>query len=204
MLFEFLSYPFFKNRLKKKMDELYESADPWGSAFISEVFEPWIREQHDSLAGNLRHCPVLDAGGGEGHFIRRLHDLAPSFDLVDLNPTAIKRARNALAKLPCRFFLESLDNFRIKQNEYYGAIWCFSILTFLGAAKHPAKARQILFKLWCGLKPGGLLLAIHPFYSETEKEHLIYQLSLLGGENVLTETRRVNQQSFLLQSLRKN
>lgn len=186
------------------MAELYQAEDPWGGAFLSEVFEPWIRQMHADLSADLRHCPVLDAGGGEGHYILRLQDLAPAFHLVDIQAKAVQRAEKKLAGVPCRFFTSSLDRFKPRQADYYGAIWCFSILTFLGAAKHPLTAEGILAKLWKDLKRGGILLAIHPFYSNTEKEYLIFQLARLGGKNLVQETRQVNQQNFLLQAVRKD
>lgn len=200
---ESISYHFFKKRLRRKMDELYGAEDPWGSAFLSEVFEPWIREKHAELAAALKHAPVLDAGGGEGHYIARLHNLAPAFHLVDIHADAVCRANEKLAGLPVDFFTESLDRFKPRQNDYYGAIWCFSILTFLGAAKHPHTAEAIVKKLWGSLKPGGLLLAIHPYYSETEKDYLIYLLGQTGGRQE-ESLRRVQNQDFLLQTLHKD
>lgn len=201
---EFISYHFFKKRLRKKMDELYQVEDPWGGAFLSEVFETWIREKHAELPAALQHAPVLDAGGGEGHYIARLHNLAPAFHLVDIHGDAVCRANEKLAGLPVDFFTESLDRFNPRQDAYYGAIWCFSILTFLGAAKHPRTAEAVLKKLWNSLKPGGLLLAVHPYYSAAEKDYLIYLLSCTGGRVTECLQRRVQNQDFLLQAIRKD
>ena len=185
------------------MRELYAIQDPWGGAFLSEVFEPWAREMHALLPENLKQAPVLDAGSGEGHFVARLHDLAPRFDLIDINATAVKRAQKMLEKYPCFFSNQGLDEFKPGQPGFYGVIWCFSILTFLGALKHNQKAEDILKNLWLALKPGGLLLAIHPFYSQAEKDHLIFQTEPLGGEIVFEEERSINNQTFLLQAIRK-
>jgi len=199
---ETLSYFFFKQRLKKKLASLYEIEDPWDTALLRDAFVPLIRKQMNSLPETLRKAPVLDAGGGEAHYLEPLRDLIAEYHLVDINPTAVERARKRAGNMPGRFLAQSLDAFRPRAN-FYGMIWLFNILTYLGHSRHPNIYRAILLRLWNGLKPGGKVLMIHPYYSEQERQELMQagrSFQNAGGTLNLSEEMRLGKQQHLIQA----
>lgn len=205
LLFEKISHFFFMKRLRRRMRSLYKIEDPWDSAFLSEVFEPVLREQLQSLPEDLRGSPVLDAGGGEGLFFTRLRDQLPCYYLADLDEEACRRAREKVGGSPHRVLCQSLDRLNLPE-ESCSMLWLISVITCLGAARHPRLYRQTLFRLWSFLKPGGSAVLIHPYYSESEQAFLRASgglLTGLGGEVVLSEEKQVGKQSFLVEVIRK-
>ena len=202
--FEKISYWFFKGRLRKKLASLYELEDPWSSQGLAEFFAPWIRAQMEKLPPALRAAPVLDAGGGEGHFYFPLRDLIREYHLVDIEAKALARARE---KLPpaARLIHQSLDAF-YPAPETYGVIWLFNILTYLGHARHPRIFAGIQNSLAQSLKRGGLILLIHAYYSETELDKmrvLCEPFPHLGFISNLFEYKELGNQKFFLQTLLK-
>ncbi len=199
--FEKISYWFFKSRLRKKLDSLYELEDPWSSQGLAEFFAPWIRAQMEKLPPALRSAPVLDAGGGEGHFYFPLRDLIREYHLADIEAKALARARE---KLPpdARLIHKSLDAF-YPEPETYGGIWLFNILTYLGHARHRRIFAGIQNRLAQSLKSGGLILLIHAYYSETELDKirtLCESFSRLELISNLLEYKELGNQKFFLQA----
>lgn len=204
-MIETISYYFFKSRLKRKLGKLYELEDPWSSSALAESFSPWIRTQIGKLDPSLSQRPVLDAGGGEGHFLTPLHSLVKKYHLVDIEAQAVERARRRFGETDCRYFHQSLDQFRPVPGTY-GMVWLFCVLNYLGATRHPKTFQGILKALWEGLTPGGLALLIHPFYSEVEKKEQVGygdMLLSLGGRLISEQDLALGKQSFFLQSIRK-
>lgn len=202
-MFERLSYHFFKRRLRKKMASLYEVEDPWSSGYLSEVFEPFLRARMAALPEEIRRAPVLDAGGGEGHYYPRLQDLISEYHLLDLNKTALSRAAVKTGNVKTRLIHLSLDEFR-PEPAFYGCIWLISVLNYLGGARYSGRVFAILTRLWQSLKPGGLMILIHPYYSPAELEQLRAFSRFLvekGGMDTHRECRNIGRQSFLLEAL---
>lgn len=204
-MFEKLSYFFFKRRLNKKLRSLYEMEDPWGGAFLSGIFSPLIRKHMLSLPSAIQSSPVLDAGGGEASYYVPLADLISEYHLVDTNLTALERARKITAAGRVKLIQQSLDAFR-PAPEFYGTLWLIGILTYLGAARHPKTVRTILERLWTSLKPGGLAVLIHPYYSESELlllNQFSSSLTAFGGFVTYNENRDVGNQHFMIDLILK-
>lgn len=204
-LLEAASYFFYKRRLAGKLRALHEVEDPWSGVTLSVAFAPFIRGETEKLAEAVRRSPVLDAGGGEGYFYLPVRDLVGEYHLLDMEREALARARKNLGRAPCKLIHASLDAFR-PAPETYGAIWLFSILTYLGAGRYPRIFQKTLRCLWAALKPGGLVLLIHPYYSPLERDALIAYADLLvffGATILATREERLASQTFLLQSLQK-
>ncbi len=204
-IFEALSYFFFKRRLRKKLQALYQMEDPWSSRELSGVFASLIREQMQRLPLALREAPVLDAGGGEAHFYGPLRDMIKDYHLLDIEEQAIGRARALLGNAPCRLIHQSLDQFH-PAADTYGAIWLFNVLTYLGAASHPEIFMRMMKNLWRALKSQGIVLLLHPYYSEKERSALIRQGEFFlsfGGQLIFNNDDRLGKQSFLIQSIKK-
>ncbi len=204
-LLEALSYRFYKRRLAGKLRALQEVEDPWGGVTLSLAFAPFIREEMGKLPASLRGAPVLDAGGGEGYFVLPLRDLVSEYHLLDMDGRALERARKNLSGTPHQLIHASLDAFR-PPPDTYAAVWLFSILTYFGAQRYPRIFRKMLRGLWKALKPGGLALFIHPYYSAGERDALAAHADLFasfGATLLATREQRLGSQTFLLQSLQK-
>lgn len=202
---ETISYFFFKRRLLKKMTSLYAMEDPWRSRLLSGLFEPFFAEALGSRSANAKELPVLDAGGGEGLLHQALG--APElYHLLDIAPSALKRAEKNLRASGFRFIAASLDDFRPGARRY-GAILFGSVLTYLGREKHPLLYRKTLMRLADSLAPGGVILLVHPFYNTREKAGL----ESLGApilenprfERVLRRELAGKPQSFLCEAYKR-
>lgn len=202
---EGLSYCFFKRRLRKKLRALYEVEDPWNSRELSGFFAPLIRGQMQKLPPELHEAPVLDVGGGEGHFYSPLRDMIRNYHLLDIESQAIDRAKTLLGDAPCRLIHGSLDQFH-PEADTYGAIWLFSVLTYLGANRHPGIFNEMMKTLWRALKVRGIILMIHPYYSEEERKILTLQGEIfvsMAGSLIFNNTNKLANQFFLIQTLQK-
>ncbi len=184
---------------------MYELNDPWGSQFLSEAFRAWISNQWEDLHDGLKKKAVLDVGGGEGQFYTSLKPLICEYHLLDISPVATARAQERLKGSNHRIFCQSLDSFHPEKNKY-GMLWLFSILTFVGASAHPRTFQRMLKKLCSGLQSGGIILLIHPFYSDIERESLVQyseQIQSFGFKEQSQEDRVIGKQTFFVQSLKK-
>lgn len=202
---EWLSYFFFKRRLRKRLRDFYELEDPWSSRELSGAFAPVIREQMQNLPPELRSAPVLDAGGGEGHYYFPLRDIIAEYHLLDIEERPLQRAGQLLRGAPCHFIHKSLDDF-YPSADTYSAIWFFNVLTYVGGKQHPRIFNQILKNLWLALKGNGIALLIHPYYSETEFEIVSqygHVLVSLGGSPIFNHNTRLGKQEFLIQAVKK-
>lgn len=204
ILREKISYFFFKQRLKKKMAALYVMEDPWRSAELCVRFEPFIRSALQLRAQAIAEAPVLDAGGGEGWLQSQL--ASEEYHLLDLEPRALERARKRIGEKRARIICSSLDRFR-PGIDVYSAVFLISILNYLGRDRHPRIYQGILNKLSLALKPGGVIVLIHPFYTPEEKET---QLTLAEGflKNAAIEKKQSvvfpgKPQSFLCEMYQK-
>lgn len=201
-----ISYFFFKRRLKAKLSALYESSDPWRSQDLRDPFLPLIREVLEQRTFEAKSLPVLDAGGGEGWFYDPVSDLISRYHLLDIHPIALERARQRISKSSVQFIEKSLDEFKPQRNTY-GAIWLFSVLSYLGGEKHSHYVQKILSRLWNSLCPGGVFLVIYPYYSSAEKEKLLYATNgFASGRSealLLQKDFPGAQQSFLFLAYRK-
>lgn len=202
---EWLSYFFFKRRLKCKLRALYELEDPWSSRELSGVFAPVIREQMRAIAPEIRPAPVLDAGGGEGHYYLPLRDILAEYHLLDIEARPLQRAKELLRGTPCRFIHKSLDDF-CPPADTYSAIWLFNVLTYAGGKQHPSIFNKILENLWRALKRDGIVLLIHPYYSEDEYKTMTeygHAFVSLGGSLILNYSNKLGKQEFLMQAVKK-
>lgn len=202
---EWFSYFFFKRRLKYKLRALYELEDPWSSRELSGVFAPVIREQMRAVAPEIRSAPVLDAGGGEGHYYLLLRDIISEYHLLDIEARPLQRAKELLRGASCRFIHKSLDDF-YPPADTYSAIWLFNVLTYAGGKQHPQIFNKILKNLWRSLKQNGIALLIHPYYSANEREVIAEYgdaFMLFGGSLIFNYNRRLGKQEFLIQTVRK-
>lgn len=205
LLSEWFAYIFFKHRLRQKLDSLYELEDPWGAELLRDFFVPIIREQMKALDPEVLRAPLLDAGGGEGHYLPPLRDLVSEYHLVEISAKALARAKPRAEGGRSRFVQQSLDEFH-PAPDTYGVILLISILTYLGAGRYPQLFARTLSRLWSSLKPGGLILLIHPYYSDEERKTVVAfgeTFLRLGGKLNLSEDKRLGKQQFILQAIRK-
>lgn len=187
---EKISYFFFKQRLKKKMASLYEMEDPWRSSELCARFEPFLKSALQLRAQSVSAAPVLDAGGGEGWLQSQL--AAEDYHLLDLDPRALERAQKRIGEKRVRIIRSGLDQFH-PEPQIYSAVFLISILNYLGKDKHPRIYQSILNRLSSAVKPGGVIVLIHPFYTPMEKDTL---LSL--GEGLLNNTSIEKKLSVVL------
>lgn len=181
------------------MDSLYALEDPWHSADLRPVFEPFLREALELRPQAVLSAPVLDAGGGEGWY-RKSFDPAGEYHLLDIAPAALERARKTITDGRCRFIAASLDSFKPSRN-FYGAILLNSILTYLGRERYPRIYRSTLRRLGDSLMPGGVIVLIHPFYTPDERERILELgapfLEQPGFRRIPPKIREGRPQSFV-------
>ncbi|HTL48387.1 MAG TPA: methyltransferase [Verrucomicrobiae bacterium] len=205
MLPESISYYFFKRTLRKKLDSLYEMSDPWGAEFVRDFFVLWIRDQMKAMPESALRAPLLDAGGGEGHYYAPLKDLIREYHLLDMSVRALSRGRESIKSGIVRTIPASLDQLAAPADTY-GTIWLFSVLTYLGEIRFPRTFRRTLEKLWKALRPGGRILLIHPYYSEEERKRIVRYGEIFagfGGKLISNEDKSLGRQQFIVQAVAK-
>ena len=172
----------FRLRLKRHLEFLYQSTDPWDlekdiTAIVSEL-SSFLK------AKQFKH--ILDIGGGEGAFLPLLHSHAPFVECVEISKKAIRKAKQKSATT--LFFQSNIQDFELGNNKYDLILMSF-VVDYLGFDRFPERFAFLLLRISKALVMEGFFIIVNPLYREEDiKKYKKMEVML---------------QNFKLQSLQK-
>ncbi len=152
---------------RRKMERLFRRGeDPYG--YFSHPHELEKQDRAGKMLSDRRYSRALEIGCAEGAFTRRLAACCDSVLAVDISTTALARARDRLgANKNVQFMRANVRELNVSGG--WDLIVVSEVLYYLDKDILPVDAfDRLLARLAALLVPGGRILVLHSFASESE------------------------------------